>query len=154
MLLRLKSMGAALIIFASLFAAGMSGATDQPDPDLAEAQAQLDDAFAQGDPAAIRAMMTPDHVAVTPFNPTEADLDTQMANLAKADYAFTSLENQQTFQLADNVVLVTQEKLYDGTYDGRPLPSKVLVSAIWVEVDGNWLQRYYQETAVTAPSGN
>ena len=36
----------------------------------------------------------------------------------------------------------------DGTYQGKPVPSPVFVTAIMVRQDGQWKERLYQITAV------
>ena len=138
-----------LLFFVGLASEMARAASAAIESEIAAAQTRLDDAFAKGDPTEIRSLVTPDHVAVTAFNPVEAPISDQIANLPKSDLSFQGDENRKVFQISENVVLVTQEKLYTGTFDGRPLPPRVLVSAIWVNEGGTWLQRYYQETAVT-----
>ncbi|WP_419909530.1 nuclear transport factor 2 family protein [Hoeflea sp.] len=117
--------------------------------ELDAAQTELDEAFAASDATRIRAMMMPDHAAVLPYLPIESTIDEEIVSLGSINYAFTGQANRQLFALADDIVLITQEKFYDGTANGKPLPAKVLVSAIWIKQDGKWLQRYYQETDAT-----
>lgn len=125
-------------------------ASSETKNEIAAAQSQLDAAFASADPDEIRQMVTPDHLAVTPYYPGPTSIDGQIESLAITNFDFLGEENRQVFELSDTVVLITQEKLYTGSYDGVPLPPRVEVSAIWVEVDGRWLQRYYQETEIPA----
>lgn len=35
-----------------------------------------------------------------------------------------------------------------GTFKGRPLPSSVFVTSLFVERDGRWLERLYQTTVL------
>ncbi|MEM6464280.1 MAG: nuclear transport factor 2 family protein [Pseudomonadota bacterium] len=150
-----RTLFAACFVFsAAAFAHAQSTVSPETEAELAAAQTELDKAFAAADTAKIRAMMMPDHVAVLPYLPIEADIDDEIASLSAVTYAFTGQENRQMFTLSDNVVLITQEKFYDGTFDGKPMPARVLVAAIWIKSDGKWLQRYYQETDATGPSAD
>ena len=48
--------------------------------------------------------------------------------------------------LGPDAALVTGEQTYRGTFQGNPLPQRVFLSEVWVRVDGQWLQKFYQET--------
>ena len=138
-----------LLLAAVTLGHAQSTVSDETKAELNAAQTELDKAFADADTTQIRAMMMPNHVAVLPYLPIESSIDDELANLGAINYAFTGQKNRQMFALADDVVLITQEKFYDGTAYGKPMPAKVLVSAIWMKRDGKWLQRYYQETDAT-----
>ncbi|MDA4847453.1 nuclear transport factor 2 family protein [Hoeflea poritis] len=142
-------LAAAMLLAAAAPGLAQSTVSAETKAELDAAQTELDKAFATSDPAMIRAMMMPDHVAVLPYLPIESSIDEEIVSLGSVNYAFTGQANRKMFALADDVVLITQEKFYDGTAHGKPLPAKVLVSAIWMKRDGKWLQRYYQETDAT-----
>ena len=142
-------LAACMLLAAAAPGLAESAVSAETEAELDAAQTELDKAFAAADPAKIRAMMMPDHVAVLPYLPIESDVDEEIVTLGSINYAFTGQENRQMFALADDVVLITQEKFYDGTAFGKPLPARVLVSAIWMRSDGKWRQRYYQETDAT-----
>lgn len=139
---------AAVFIVFGLLVSPATAVSPEIESEIAAAQSRLDTAFANADPDEIREMVTSDHVAVTPYYPGPTSIDGQIAALAGTEFDFLGEENRQIFELSDSVVLITQEKLYTGSRGGVPMPSRVAVAAIWVQIDGKWLQRYYQETAI------
>ena len=52
--------------------------------------------------------------------------------------------------LGKEAALVTYPLQMKGTYQGKPLPTKNLASAVWVKQGGKWREAYYQETALGA----
>lgn len=121
---------------------------------VVSAQIKLDRAFATPDWATVDSLMTEDHAAVAPYLDGITDLQKAKADIVEADFTTRDIGVPAATLLSETVVMVTQEKLYDGTFNNHPLPPRVLFSAIWVNVDGKWLQRYYQETTLPEVNSN
>ncbi|WP_421725111.1 nuclear transport factor 2 family protein [Bauldia sp.] len=123
------------------------------DPDLTEFDAirdELNAAFAAQNVDKIKTMMTPDHVAATTYYGGPLDTPTELEAVLKFNVDEAEFTPSKVSLLAPTVALVTYENTYVGTFDGEPLPPKVFVSEIWVQQDGTWLQRLYQETPIPA----
>jgi len=116
--------------------------------DVQRAQIQLDQAFVQQDSAAIMAMVTPDQVAITPYLRKPVPIEGQIATLAKFKARLFDITPAEVDLIGEDAALLTYEKSYDGTFEGRPLPARVFVSSLWTKESGTWLQRLYQETAI------
>jgi len=110
----------------------------------------LNEAFTAHDVDKVRSLMTPNHLAVTPFAGKQT-LDEQIRTLADLDYEEYEAGPMSTTTIDDSCVLVTYALKAKGTYRGKPVPSQCHVVAVWVKSDGKWRELHYQETAVAGP---
>ena len=109
----------------------------------------LDEAFTVGDPDGIKSLMTADHIAVTPYYAGPLSLDEQIAVQPDLNYAQTVIGEASTALLAPNVVLRTFVAELKGSFKGKPLPTRVFVNETFINRNGEWLERFYQVTALT-----
>jgi hypothetical protein len=108
----------------------------------------LDQAFTQQDAALIEFMVTSDHLATTPYYGKSLDVAEQIETLDDFKARLFDVTNEKVDLLGDGAALIMFEKSYEGTFKGAPLPTRVFVSSLWEKIDGKWLQRLYQETAI------
>jgi hypothetical protein len=57
-----------------------------------------------------------------------------------------SIDQMQAVALAPTVVAVTYKATAQGSAQGRPLPSPVYISSVWVSNSGHWLNVLYHDT--------
>ena len=135
-------------VFALLFLlhASLASAAD-PTKEVKAAADALNAAFETRDAKTIRALMTPDHLAVTPYAGKQRVKD-QIRTLPVLKYEKYSAGPMSMKVINDNCVLVTYALQLKGTYQGKPLPSKSLVASLWVKNGGKWQELHYQETPV------
>jgi ketosteroid isomerase-like protein len=110
--------------------------------------AALDAAFAKKDAAAIKALMTPDHITVTPYYDGPRTVDEQLASLSQYDWSETIEGEPKVALLAADVALRTFIANLKGTFKGKPLPARVFVNETLVKRDGKWVERFYQATTL------
>jgi hypothetical protein len=115
-----------------------------------KAAAALDAAFEQQNVATVKQLMTPDHLAVTPYYRGPQTVDEQIASLPDLNYAQTIVGDVAVSLLGEDAALRTFQAKLKGKFKGRPIARHVFVSQLMVKRDGNWLERFYQVTA-TAP---
>jgi hypothetical protein len=60
-----------------------------------------------------------------------------------------ALDQMQAVALAPTVVAVTYKATAQGSAQGRPLPSPVFVSSVWVNRGGHWLNVLYHDTTAS-----
>jgi len=108
--------------------------------------AKLDEAFEAQDAAAIKALMTPDHLAVTPYYGTPQTVDETIASLPDLKYEQTNLSEPKVALLEPDVAMRTLTAKLDGTYKETSFAHKVFITAIVVRHGGTWHERFYQVT--------
>jgi ketosteroid isomerase-like protein len=106
----------------------------------------LDKAFERQDAKEIEALMTPNHVAVTPYYDGPQSAAEQIASLADLKYAQENLDEPKVTLLGPDAAMRTFSAELKGSYKGRPMPSPVFVTAVMVKRDGAWLEQFYQVT--------
>jgi|GEM_PF-5544224 len=119
--------------------------------DTAEIEASMEalaKAFETHDVDRIRSLMTPDHIAINSGDDHPVPIDEQMAELSKLRYSVIEFGEPTVSMIDTATALVIVEMIIEASLDGVPQPGKLIVSQIWVNRDGEWLQRLYQETAV------
>jgi ketosteroid isomerase-like protein len=79
----------------------------------------LDAAFTKRDIAAIKALMTPDHISVTPYYDGPQTVDDQLASLAEYDYSQTIIGEPSVALLAPDVALRTFTADLRGSFKGK-----------------------------------
>jgi ketosteroid isomerase-like protein len=135
----------------ALAAAGISAARagDAETIDaINQAAAKLDKAFEQQDAATIKQLMTPDHVAVTPYYDGPQSVDDQIASLPDLKYEQTNLGEVAVALLGPDLAQRSFSAELDGAFKGRPFLRQVFVSELWVKGDGGWQEKFYQVTAM------
>lgn len=110
------------------------------------AVAELDEAFEAQDADAIKALTTPDHVAVTPYYGKPQSVDEQIASLPELKYEQTNLSEPKVVLLGPDTAMRTLTAKLDGTFKGQSISHKVFIAAIMTKQDGKWLERFYQVT--------
>ena len=135
-----------LLASASLFQAEASEA-ETIDAINASSNA-LDEAFAKRDVEAIKALMTPDHVTVTPYYEGLQSVDDQIASLPELDYGQTIQGTPAVVLLAPDVALRTFIADLKGSFKGKPLPARAFVNETLVKRDGKWIERLFQITTL------
>ncbi|MBN9020848.1 MAG: nuclear transport factor 2 family protein [Rhizobiales bacterium] len=112
------------------------------------AENALDDAFGRRDEPTIRALMTPDHITVTPYYDGIQTVDDQIASLAELDYGETIVGEPRVVFLSPDVALRTFVAELQGSFRGKPLPARVFVNETVVRRDGKWVEALFQVTAL------
>jgi ketosteroid isomerase-like protein len=108
----------------------------------------LDDAFEKSDVAAIKALMTPDHITVTPYYDGPQTVDDQIATLPELDWQQTIVGEVAVALLGPDVAMRTFTADLKGSFKGKPLPKQVYATEILVKRDGKWIERFYQVTTL------
>jgi hypothetical protein len=108
--------------------------------------AQLDAAFEAQNVNAAKALMTPDHLSVTPYYGTPQSADEVLASLPDLKYEQTDESEPKVVLLGDDAAMRTLTAKVDGTFKGEPFSYKVFITAILVRQNGKWLERFYQVT--------
>jgi ketosteroid isomerase-like protein len=80
----------------------------------------LDKAFGERDIATIKALMTPDHVTVTPYYDGPQSVDDQIASLPELDYGQTIVGEPSVALLGPDVALRTFIAGLKGSFKGKP----------------------------------
>lgn len=139
----------AVALAACLFAPVVAHADDAETVAAVNASSNaLDAAFADRDLAAIRALMTEDHISVTPYYDGPQTVDDQIASLGALDYGEIILDGPSVVLLAEDVALRTFTADLDGTFNGEPLPARAFVNETLVKRDGKWIERFFQVTTL------
>jgi hypothetical protein len=106
----------------------------------------LDKAFEDNDKAAIKALMTPDHISVTPYSDGPQTTDEQIESLPELKWDQRIVSNVKVSLLGDDAALRTFTADLKGSFKGKPLPAKVFATEILVKREGKWIERFYQVT--------
>jgi ketosteroid isomerase-like protein len=114
-----------------------------------KASATLDAAFESRNAEAIKAMMTPDHEAVTPYYDGPQSVAAQIESLPDLKYEQTIVGETRVELLGADAAMRTFEARLDGTYKGKIIPPRAFVTSIMVKEDGTWREKFYQVTAMT-----
>ena len=110
--------------------------------------AALDAAFEQRNEAAITALMTPDHLAVTPYYDGPQTVAQVLASLKDYHLKQTILSQPVVTMLGPDVAMRTLTAKFEGTFAGKPVPSRMFVTEIVVRRGGQWLEALYQLTPI------
>lgn len=135
-------------VVAVVLSLGAGPADDAVFQEIKSLQDKLNVAFKENDEAAIRALVTDNHIAVTPFYERPFTLTEQIKALGDSKLTKYSTGAMNFNRLADDVVHVTFPVTLQGTYRGKPVPSKVFASVLWVRHNGKWQEYFYQETSL------
>ena len=142
---------AAIVSLTILVTAGLSparaGEAETIDA-IVKAAAALDQAFEAQGTKAVTDLMTPDPVAVTPYYDGPQTVADQLGSLPKLKYEQTIDSKPTVAVLCSDAAARTFEAELNGSFEGKPIASKVYVSEIWVKRDGAWAEKLYQVTAL------
>ena len=142
---------AVLLSLVFLAAAGLCPANADDAATIAAVNASsnaLDDAFGAQNVEAIKALMTADHISVTPYYDGVQTVDDQIASLGELDYGQTFVTEPSVVLLAPDVALRTFIADLKGSFKGEPLPARVFVNETLILRDGKWIERFFQVTAM------
>lgn len=141
-----------MILFALSLAmlpvASAVAADNQLVEEIKAARLALDTAFAEQDVETIKSMVTPDHVGVTSYYYGPFSTQEEIVTLSKLKVDYFNFSNTIVDVLGDDAAMITFEARQSGTFDGKPLPTRIAVVEIWTRSAGTWLQKYYQETPI------
>ena len=107
---------------------------------------RLDEAFEARDTATIKALMTADHIAVTPYYAAALSVDEVLASLDDLTLTQTDLSEPEVVLLGPGVAMRTQTAKVEGSFKGRAFSDTVFATAVLVKRDGKWLEQFYQAT--------
>ncbi len=109
--------------------------------------AKLDEAFQKHDVEAAKALMTSDHVAVTPYYSGPQSFDEVVATLADYDIKQTDLSEPEVVMMGSNHAMRTLTAKLEGSFKDQSISDKVFITSILVKQDGEWLEHFYQVTS-------
>jgi ketosteroid isomerase-like protein len=112
------------------------------------AAAALDQAFEHQDADAIKAMVTSDHIAVTPYYDGPKSAAAQIESLPDLKYEQTIVGEAKVAMLGADAAIRTFEARLDGTFKGKAIPPRAFVTSIMVKKGGAWREKFYQVTAM------
>ena len=116
---------------------------------ISKAATALDQAFARQDKEAAKQLMTPDHLAVTPYYRGPQNISDQLDSFPELKYAQTILgEGVPVIILGPDAAMRIFAAELKGGFKGQKLPALVYVSEIWVKDDGAWREKFYQATTL------
>ena len=130
---------AALFSLLILASAGLYQATAGEAKTIAainKVAAALDAAFAQKDVEAIKGMMTPDHVSVTPYYDGPQSVADQVASLPELNFGQTIQGKVTVTLLGPDAAMRTFTAALNGSFKGKPLPALVFATEILVKLMG------------------
>lgn len=110
--------------------------------------AALDEAFERQDVEAVKRLMTPDHVAVTPYYDGVQSVADQLASLPELKYEQSVVGEVAVTLLGPDAAMRTFTAKLDGSFEGKPISGEVFVSEVWVKSDGAWQEKFYQVTTL------
>lgn len=141
-----------VLVLTFLASAGLARAADVDAATVAAVNASseaLDAAFGARDVAKIRALMTPDHISVTPYYDGPQTVDDQIASLAELDYGATIVGTPSVVLLSPDVALRTFTADMKGSFKGKALPARAFINETLVRRDGRWIEAFFQITTLT-----
>ena len=144
---RIAAIFSLIILVASGLPLAHAGEAETVDA-LNKAAAGLDQAFERQDVEAVKRLMTPDHVAVTPYYDGVQTVADQLASLPELKYEQTVVGEVAVTLLGTDAAMRTFTAKLKGSFQGKPIPADVFVSEIWVKRDGAWQERFYQVTTL------
>ncbi len=103
-------------------------------------------AFEQQDRAAIKALTTPDHIAITPYYGGAKDIDYQLETAKDLIFTQKPISELRIEAIGPTAALLYFVAEMGGSYKGKPLAPRAGVTLIFQKEDGKWLEHVYQET--------
>ena len=141
-----------LIAVSILIYAGMGACAQENDVAAIEAVddvvGRLDEAFEAQDAATVRSLMTADHVVVAPYYGAPQSVDEVIASLPDLKFRQTDLSEPEVVLLGPKAAMRTLTAKVEGSFKGKSFSDKVFITAIVVNQDGKWLEKFYQVTSL------
>lgn len=110
--------------------------------------AKLDAAFEAQDEQAIVALTTDDHVSVTPYYGTPQTLKAVIQTLPDLKIDQTDLSEPTVVFLGPDGAMRQLTAKVEGTYGPNKISQKLFITSILRKQDGDWLESFYQATAL------
>lgn len=107
---------------------------------------ELDEAFEAQDAEAVKALMTPDHLSVTPYYGEPQSVDAVIASLPDLKYEQSDLSEPKVVLLGPDAAMRTLTAKIEGTFKDEAFSEKVFITSILAKQDGKWLEQFYQVT--------
>ena len=98
------------------------------------------------DAAAVKALMTEDHVSVTPYYGAPLSVAEVIASLPDLKIKQTNLTEPTVAMLAPDVAMRTLTAKLSGSFKGETFDERVFIISIMVQDNGKWLERFYEVT--------
>ncbi len=115
--------------------------------EVIQAYEAINDAFERQDLDAINALRTSDHVSVSSSRDATVDVGERLARAPLEDFKRTPTSEIIVEEIVPGVAVQRFQASMEGSRDGRPVPSDVVITIIWQQQeDGRWLERLYQHT--------
>jgi ketosteroid isomerase-like protein len=111
-----------------------------------DAVGRLDEAFEARDAEGVKALMTADHVAVSPYYGTPQSVDQVIATLPDLKIKQTNLSEPTVTLLGPESAMRTLTAKLEGTFADKPISDKVFITSVLAKQDGKWVERFYQVT--------
>ena len=108
---------------------------------------KLNDAFVMKDVETMRLLMSKDHVAILNRGQRLTG-EEQLNALADLNLTQYTMDHVKVAQPTKDMVIITYQANQKGTWKGKTLPSHIMVSSVWANQNGKWLEVLYQETPV------
>ncbi|HEX2447027.1 MAG TPA: DUF4440 domain-containing protein [Methyloceanibacter sp.] len=135
-----------LLIFSALGAFAARAGDAEEIEAINKAAAALDAAFEKDDISAIKQLMTPDHIAVTPYYDGPQSVADHTASLPDLHYGQTIVGDVSVTLLGTETAWRSFNAKLSGSFRGRRLPPHAFVSGIWIKQDGAWIEKLHQVT--------
>ena len=136
-----------MILFASGLPSALASGAETVEA-INQAAAALDQAFERQDKDAVKRLMTPDHVAVTPYYDGPQSVADQLGSLPELKYEQKINGKPAVTVLGPDAGMRTFTAELNGSFEGKPIAGKMFVSEVWVKAGGAWLEKFYQVTAL------
>lgn len=136
------------VILAAIAGCTPSGGNVADIEAIDDAVGELNEAFQTRDAAAIKALMTEDHVTVTPYYGTPQAVSDQIASLADLKYEQTNLTEPTVVLLGPDAAIWTVTAKLDVTFEGKSLSGKMFLTSVMVKQNGHWLEQLFQVTGL------
>lgn len=108
----------------------------------------LDEAFEAQDAEKVKALMTSDHLSVTPYYGAPQSVDEVLASLDDLKYEQTDLSEPKVVFLGADTAMRTLTATIGGTFKEEPFSGKAFITSVLVKQNGKWLERFYQVTEI------
>ncbi len=114
--------------------------------EIKKAYQAIAEAFELQDSSAIKALTTPEHVAITSYYDGAKPIDFQLEHAADLVFTQKPISDLHVEAIGKDVAVLRFTAEMEGSFKGVALPSRAAVTMIWQKVEGGWLERLYQET--------
>lgn len=139
----------ALLLLAAVLGSAAMAAPEDDAKALVQALGTLNDAYLKKDVDTIKRLTSEDLVVVSASGQRETR-EEQLKSLGDLKLGGYKTEAVRITHPAKDVAIVTFQSIVSGTFKGKALPTKMTVVTVWVQRGGQWLEIFYQATALEA----